>query len=203
MKNKNIFATVAAIATIFGACFTANAEVLPLPKTTGGMPLMKAMKERCSQRDINPASVVTKQELSDMLWAAWGVTHDGKRTIATAMNRQELEIYVVTATEISLYDAEANTLTTIAEGDFREQVALQDFAVTAPVNIVFVGDNTKQKGIEHQCYAAGAASQNVYLYCAQAGLKTVLRYGCDRDAMKKTMKLDENKNILYVQTVGR
>lgn len=203
MKNSNLFVAFVSLATIIGMSLTANAEVLPQPKTTGGMPLMKAMKERRSQRDINPASVVTKQELSDMLWAAWGVTHDGKRTIATAMNRQELEIYVVTATEISIYNAEANTLTIVAEGDFREQVALQDFAVTAPVNIVIVGDSNKQKGIEHQYYAAGAASQNVYLYCAQAGLKTVVRAGCDRDSMKKTMKLDDSKNILYVQTVGR
>lgn len=202
MKNK-IIATSVAFASSIGTCFCAGAEVLPQPKTTGGMPLMKAMSLRCSQRDISPSSSVTKQELSDMLWTAWGVTHDGKRTIATAMNRQELEIYVVTATEISRYNAEENTLTTIAEGDFRSQVALQDFAVKAPVNIVFVADKTKQTDIEHQCYAAGAASQNVYLYCAQAGLKTVLRYGCDRDAMKKTMKLDDNKNILYVQTVGR
>ena len=179
------------------------AEQLPHPSLTGGMPLMEAMSKRCSQRDIDPASEITRQELSNMLWAAWGITHDGKRTIGTAMNRQELEIYVVTATEISRYSAEENTLTPIATGDFREEVALQDFAVTAPVNIVFVADKTKQKDIEHQCYAAGAASQNVYLYCAQAGLKTVLRYGCDRDAMKKTMNLDENKNILYVQTVGR
>lgn len=203
MKNK-IIATSVAFASSIGTCFCANAEVLPQPKTTGGMPLMKAMSLRCSQRDISPSSSVTKQELSDMLWAAWGITHDdGKRTIATAMNRQELEIYVVTATEISRYNAEENTLTTIAEGDFRSQVALQDFAVNAPLNIVFVADKTKEKDIEHQCYAAGAASQNVYLYCAQAGLKTVLRYGCDREAMKKTMKLGDDKNILYVQTVGR
>lgn len=202
MKKNRLTASVVCAASI-GLCCSVNAEVLPLPKTTGGMPLMQAMSLRCSQRDINPSSSVTKQELSDMLWAAWGITHDGKRTIGTAMNRQELEIYVVTATEISRYSAEENTLTPIATGDFREEVALQDFAVTAPVNIVFVADKTKQKDIDHQCYAAGAASQNVYLYCAQAGLKTVLRYGCDRDAMKKTMNLDENKNILYVQTVGR
>lgn len=202
MKNS-LLVKVASVATAIGTCLSANAEVLPQPNTTGGMPLMKAMSLRCSQRDINPASTVTKQELSDILWAAWGITHDGKRTIATAMNRQELEIYVVTATEISRYSAEDNTLTTIATGDFRSEVALQDFAVTAPVNIVLVADNTKEKDIEHQCYAAGAASQNVYLYCAQAGLKTVVRYGCDRDAMKKSMQLGDNKNILYVQTIGR
>ncbi|MDO4512076.1 MAG: nitroreductase family protein [Bacteroidales bacterium] len=198
--KKYIFST---LVTVIGMSCTANAEVLPQPKTTGGMPLMEAMSKRCSQRDINAASTVTRQELSDMLWAAWGITHDGKRTVATALNKQELEIYVVTATEISRYSAEDNTLTTIATGDFRNEVAMQGFAQTAPVNIVLVGDKTKQKGIEHQCYAAGAASQNIYLYCAQAGLKTVVRYGCDRDAMKKTMGLDDSKNILYVQTVGR
>ena len=179
------------------------AEQFPHPSLTGGMPLMEAMSKRCSQRDIDPASEITRQELSNMLWAAWGITHDGKRTVATAMNRQELEIYVVTAKEISKYDAATNTLTTIATGDFRSQVAMQDFAKQAPVNIVFVGNNTKQPEVMHQCYAAGAASQNVYLYCAQAGLKTVLRYGCDREAMKQTMQLSESQTILYVQTVGR
>ena len=179
------------------------AEQLPHPSLTGGMPLMEAMSKRCSQRDIDPASEITRQELSNMLWAAWGITHDGKRTVATAMNRQELEIYVVTAKEISKYDGATNTLTTIATGDFRSQVAMQDFAKQAPVNIVFVGNNTKQPEVMHQCYAAGAASQNVYLYCAQAGLKTVLRYGCDREAMKHTMQLSESQTILYVQTVGR
>ena len=97
MKKNRLTASVVCAASI-GLCCSVNAEVLPQPKTTGGMPLMQAMSLRCSQRDINPSSTVTKQELSDMLWAAWGITHDGKRTIGTAMNRQELEIYVVTAT---------------------------------------------------------------------------------------------------------
>lgn len=95
MKKNRLTTSVVCAASI-GLCCCVNAEVLPQPKTTGGMPLMQAMSLRCSQRDINPSSSVTKQELSDMLWAAWGITHDGKRTIGTAMNRQELEIYVVT-----------------------------------------------------------------------------------------------------------
>ncbi|MGM9869117.1 MAG: nitroreductase family protein [Sodaliphilus sp.] len=203
MKHTIFTKTCIAFAAVASMGCSVWAEQLPQPATTGGMPLMEAMSKRCSQRDIDPASEVTKQELSNMLWAAWGITHDDKRTVATAMNRQELEIYVVTAKEISRYDAGTNTLTTIATGDFRNQVAMQDFAKQAPVNIVFVGDNQKQKDVIHQCYAAGAASQNVYLYCAQAGLKTVLRYGCDREAMKQTMQLDDSKTILYVQTVGR
>ena len=80
-------------ACLAASTLTTGAEVLPKPQTTGGMPLMEAMAARQSSRGIDPASIVTKQELSNMLWAAWGITHDGKRTIATAMNRQELILF--------------------------------------------------------------------------------------------------------------
>ena len=134
---KKIAKFIALTAMIATSC-ALNGEVLPTPQTTGGMPLMQAMQERKSQRDIDPASTVTKQDLSNMLWAAWGITHDGKRTIATAMNRQELELYVITATEISRYSAEDNTLTVVNTGDFRAIQARQDWAKTAPINIPLV-----------------------------------------------------------------
>ena len=65
------------------ASFSINAEVLPEPQTTGGKPLMQVMNERKSSRDYQENQTVTKQDLSNMLWAAWGITHDGKHTIAT------------------------------------------------------------------------------------------------------------------------
>ena len=188
---------------LFATSGLASAEILPEPQTVGGQPLMKVMNERKSSRDIDPNSTISKQDLSNILWAAWGITHDGKRTIGTAMNRQELEIYVITATEISKYSAEDNSLTIVNKGDFRDISAMQDFAKVAPVNIVLVGDNTKQQRAEFQHYAAGAASQNIYLYCAQADLKTVVRAGCDREKLAQAMKLDNDHTILYVQTVGK
>ncbi len=180
-----------------------NAEVLPKPQITGGKPLMQVMNERKSSRDYQENQTVSKQDLSNMLWAAWGVTHEGKRTIATAMNRQELILYVVTPTEISRYNAETNTLTTVNTGDFRKFSTLQDFAAIAPINIVLVVDTEKQKMPEFQGYTAGAASQNIYLYCAQAGLKTVVRAGFDRENLPKAMKLGPNERIMFVQTVGK
>lgn len=180
-----------------------NAEVLPKPQITCGKPLMQVMNERKSSRDYQENQTVSKQDLSNMLWAAWGVTHEGKRTIATAMNRQELVLYVVTPTEISRYNAETNTLTTVNTGDFRKFSTLQDFAAIAPINIVLVVDTEKQKMPEFQGYTAGAASQNIYLYCAQAGLKTVVRAGFDRENLPKAMKLGPNERIMFVQTVGK
>ena len=185
------------------ASFTINAEVMPTPNTTGGKPLMQVMNERKSSRDYQPGQAISKQDLSNMLWAAWGVTHDGKHTIATAMNRQELILYVVTPTEVSRYNPEANTLTTVNTGDFRKYSTMQDFAAIAPINIVLVVDTSKQERGEFQGYTAGAASQNIYLYCAQAGLKSVVRAGFDRENLPKALKLSANERILFVQTVGK
>lgn len=182
---------------------TAVAEVLPAPQTTGGVPLMDAVASRKSSRDIDPAQLVTKQELSNILWAAWGLTHDGKHTVGTAMNRQELTVYVITATGISRYNPESNTLTTIVKGDYRADAGSQEFAQQAPVNVVFVVDTQKQKSVEYQGYTVGAASQNVYLYCASVGLKTVVRGMFDHDKLPKVLSLGENERVVLVQTVGR
>ncbi len=185
------------------ASFSINAEVLPEPQTTGGKPLMQVMNERKSSRDYQENQTVTKQDLSNMLWAAWGITHDGKRTIATAMNRQELVLYVVTPTEVSRYNSEANTLTVVNTGDFRKYSTMQDFAAIAPINIVLVVDTSKQSKPEFQGYTAGAASQNIYLYCAQAGLKSVVRAGFDVENLPQVLKLSSNERIMFVQTVGK
>lgn len=182
---------------------SAGAEVLPAPKTDGGMPLMEAAKLRKSSRDIDPNSTVSKQDLSNMLWMAWGITHDQKRTIATAVNRQELSLYVITPTEVSLYSAEDNTLTTVNTGDFRDICARQDWAKTAPVNIALVVNTTKQNRPEFQNYTAGAASHAIYLYCASAGLKTVVRAMLDSPELEKALKLKADEHVLYVQTVGK
>lgn len=198
MNKLFILAIISIMASV-----TINAEVLPTPNTTGGKPLMQVMNERKSSRDYQPGQTISKQDLSNMLWAAWGVTHDGKHTIATAMNRQELILYVVTPTEVSRYNPEANTLTTVNTGDFRKYSTMQDFAAIAPINIVLVVDTSKQERVEFQGYTAGAASQNIYLYCAQAGLKSVVRAGFDRENLPKALKLSSNERILFVQTVGK
>lgn len=185
------------------ASFSIYAEELPAPHTTGGQPLMKVIGDRKSSRDYKAGATVSKQDLSNMLWAAWGVTHDGKHTVATAMNRQELVIYVITPTEASLYNPEENTLTVVNTGDFRKLATMQDFAAIAPINIVLAVDTSKQDKPEFQGYTAGAASQNIYLYCAQAGLKTVVRAGYDREKLPQALKLPASQRIMLVQTVGK
>ncbi|MGM9813072.1 MAG: nitroreductase family protein [Muribaculaceae bacterium] len=177
--------------------------MLPKPNIQGGKPLMESIAQRKSHRDMTADGKVSKQQLSDMLWAAWGITHDGKRTVATAMNRQELSIYVVTPDGASLYDAAANTLEKVNDADVRALVGMQKFATECPLNIVFVVDNELQPDASMQGYTAGAASQNIYLYCASEGLKTVLRASFNREELPKALKLPSNKRVLFIQTVGK
>ena len=197
MKKYILSALIATIA------MTMNSEVLPKPNTEGGMPLMESIAQRKSHRDMSANGIVSKQQLSDMLWAAWGITHEGKRTVATAMNRQELSIYVVTPEGASLYDAAANTLEKVTDADLRPLAGMQKFATDCPLNIVFVTDTDLQPDATMQGYAAGAASQNVYLYCASQGLKTVVRASFARDELHKALQLPANKRVIFVQTVGK
>ena len=49
---------------------------------------------------------------------------------------------------------------------------------------------------------AGAVAQNVYLFCAEQGLNTVVRAWFDRTALTKTLGLGPDERVLLTQTVG-
>jgi nitroreductase len=175
----------------------------------GGKPLMLALKERQSLRAYSDKKL-PPQVLSDLLWAANGInrTNTGMRTAPSTMNWQEIEVYAVLEEGTFLYDPKANSLKAAIKGDLRKLTGLQDFAATAPLNLVFVADTTKAKGIsgpdlDSYLFAdASFVSQNVYLYCASEGLATVVRGLLDKKALGEAMKLPATKKIIFAQTVG-
>lgn len=85
---------------------------LPAPVVAGGKPLMETIGERKTIREFK-AQNVDDQTLSEILWVAFGISHDGKRTIPTAMNQQNLKVYVVRNDGAWLYDAAENSLTQV------------------------------------------------------------------------------------------
>jgi len=52
------------------------------------------------------------------------------------------------------------------------------------------------------CVDSGAIAQNVYLYCAAAGLATVVRGLVDRKRLAPAMGLRRDHRIVLAQTVG-
>jgi SagB-type dehydrogenase family enzyme len=191
------------------AAEAAKSIQLPAPQMTGGKPLMEALKARCTTREFS-GEALPSQELSNLLWAACGINRPekGLRTAPTAMNRQEIDVYAALAEGLYLYDAKANALILVLAQDVREATGKQTFVKDAPVNLVFVADYAKMgEGPKeaHDHYAAmdtGYISQNVYLYCASAGLVTVARGWFDQEALAKAMNLKDGQKIMLAQTVG-
>ena len=199
--------------TFFSICtLSQNNEIvkLPEPQMSGGMPLMDALKERQSSRSYSSAEL-SKQQLSDLLWAAWGISRPerGLRTAPSAINSQDIEIYVVMADGWYLYDHENHALLLKGDNDIRESTGMQDFVKTTPVNLVFVSDFTKlsdrMDDDTKKFYASnhvGYISQNVYLYCASEGLATVVRGAIDRDEIREALELEDHQHVIFAQTIG-
>jgi SagB-type dehydrogenase family enzyme len=182
---------------------------LPKPQMDGGKPLMQALKERKSTRSFSTERL-PMQVLGNVLWAAFGINRPdtGHRTAPSAVNWQEIDIYVATADGLYLYDAKGHTLQPVLAGDIRAGTGGQPFVKEAPVELVYVADYSrmgKTTDEDKNLYAAtdtGFIGQNVYLFCASEGLATVVRGSVPRQALAKTMKLRPDQKIILAQTVG-
>ena len=188
---------------------TAKQIDLPKPDTIGGKPLMQVLKNRHSSREF-ASDTLPLPVLSNLLWAACGINRAGenKRTAPSAMNWQEIDVYVATAHGLYLYVPAQHTLQQVLSEDIRARTGMQPFVKEAPVNLVFVADLTKvtragdTDKILYTAADAAFMSQNVYLFCASEGLATVVRGSLEREELAKVMKLRPDQKIVLAQTVG-
>ncbi len=184
---------------------------LPPPQTDGGKPLMQALALRATSRAFAP-DPIPAQTLSNLLWAAWGVNRpaEGKRTAPSARNWQEIDLLVVRPDGTFLYDAPGHRLLPVAAGDHRALTGIQPFVKDAPLTLLLVADTSRMKGADKDPVQrqwiwadAGFISQNIYLFCASAGLATGVRALVDRPALAKALGLKDHQVILLAQCVGR
>lgn len=106
------------------------------------------------------------------------------------------------------YDARAHQLLLVKAQDLRAFTGTQDFVATAPLNLVYVADFARMTDAtaDERGFLVGAdagcIAQNVYLYCAVAGLATVVRGLIDRRALARELSLPTTQRIALAQTVG-
>lgn len=174
---------------------------LPSPQNTGGMPLMEAMSKRHSHRNFS-GQELDKQTLSNLLWAAHGFNRADKRTTATSQNKQEMDVYVVFMDGVYLYEAKENRLSLKIKGDVRASLGQPNISENAAATLVYVADMNKASNREAGYIDTGSITQNVYLYCASAGLGTVVRASFKRSDLHNALKLASNQEITVVQPVG-
>jgi hypothetical protein len=213
MKNKFLPAVLILVFIMVFIKLSSQDIILPAPDKTGGKPLMQALNERRTTRSFTGADL-TPGQLSDLLWAAWGINRsDGKkRTAPSARNYKEISVYVVLREGLYLYEPERNALKKIMGKDIRSFCGDDDFVVKAPLNLIYVA-NLEKLGINKAdeikdvdlfwSYAnTGFIAQNVYLYCASANLGCVVRGALPKQKLAGEMGLGANQVITLAQTVG-
>lgn len=172
-----------------------NKLSLPAPELQGGASLMEAIAMRKSTREFSPRKI-DDMDLSNILFAAWGISHEDKRTIPTAMNKQDLVVYAVRDDGVWLYNAKERVLEPVTKEDIRPLIALQDYVKEAPLTLIYVGKDEKDASMN-----AAAAYQNVGLYCASKGLNNVVRGYVEKDKIAEVLGLKDDK-VIVTQTIG-
>jgi SagB-type dehydrogenase family enzyme len=206
--------TRAIIVFFIAACaFNLHAQQLTTirlvtPDKTRGATVMQALNDRQSIREYSPERI-RPQDLSDLLWAAYGINRpDGRRTAPSTRNLQSVEMYVIFPEGAYHYNAAQHALDPVAAGDFRAAVASnQDFARTAPLSIVLVADmnkfgNRSENSLLMAAIDVGVISQNISLACAGLGLATVPRGIMDHEALRTALRLTDMHLILLNNPVG-
>ena len=205
--KKSILTICLSIATV---CVMAqNVVKLPEPDKNVSMTLYQALQQRKSVREYSSKDI-DDMKLSQLLWAAVGINRpDGHLTAPTAVNAQDITVYVCRKDGAYLYVAKDNALQKVSDKDLRKEVAsAQQFAAEAPISLVIVTDNAKFRGGSTNgptisgAIDAGYVSQNIDLACEALGLVTVPRATMDKDALKKELKLTDAQNPILNHPVG-
>src|ERR1017187_3161987 len=124
-KSPKFLLFISVVGCIFSAAFVLADDLksiqLPSPQTEIGKPLMQALKQRQSSRSF-ASKPLPPQELSNLLWAADGINRpeSGKRTAPSAVNWQEVDVYVALPQALYLYEAKTHTLVPAVGKDLRE-----------------------------------------------------------------------------------
>lgn len=207
---KTVISSFLILICSYMTIFSQNKIQLPKPELDKGKSLMECLEKRQTTRTFTTEKL-NNQKISNILWAANGLNRpaENRYTAPTAMNMQELSLYLAKDDGLYFYNPIDNSLEKLANEDIRKETGTQVFVGKADFELIIVADITKMGKVQdparYNFYAgrdAGYISQNIYLICASEGVGTVARGSFDNDKIVKLMKLDRNKFITLVHTIG-
>lgn len=208
---KKILLSIASVAAV--AVTNAQDINLPAPDfSQSSTSTIEALKTRHSVRSFTNKEL-TNQQLSNLCWAACGQSRDAQHiTAPTAMNKQEIRLFVFTKSGAFEYIAKDNKLVKKADGDHRSLIAggkqfKQDFVMDCPVSLLMVIDFEKFGSQDSHaqmmgCVDAGIVSENINLYCQSVGLATVPRATHDTEGLKALLGLGDKQLPILNNPVG-
>lgn len=193
--------------------------MLPPPMLDGRMSVERAMKERRSSREYQEGSI-SLIELSQLLWAAQGVTgKSGKRTAPSAGALYPLRVYVVAidirglAGGVYRYGPDRHELERVVEDDIREELfdaALGQDSIEgagAAIVIAAIFEKTRAKyGRRSDRYVfveVGHAAQNIYLQSVPLGLGTVMVGAFEGENVRRLCGMGREERPVAIMPIGQ
>lgn len=192
----------------------ARIRELPPARTEGTVSVESAIAARRSVRSFED-SPLSEQEISQLLWAAQGITDKarGRRAAPSAGATFPLETYLVTAEGVFRYLPDRHALEQVKAGDHRPELAEaalgQPWVREAPATIAFaaVPERTTGKygrrGTLYIHMEAGHAAQNVHLQAVALGLGSVPVGAMDDARAAKLLGCRGREEVLYLVPVGK
>jgi SagB-type dehydrogenase family enzyme len=186
---------------------------LPQPKTDGKISAEKAINSRRSRRRYKNQLITIKQ-LSQILWAAQGITDKkrGFRAAPSAGALYPMEVFAVVPEGVYRYIPSTHSLKRITKGDKRKALAKvclnQDWVEKCSVDIVIsavYGRCSIKYGKRAQRYCmieAGAIGENIYIQVEALKLGTVMVGAYYDNDVQKVLKLKKREKPLLVMPVG-
>jgi len=165
---------------------------------------MQTLSIRASETEFDTTSILI-QDLSDLLWASNGINRPetGKRTAPSALNAQDIDVYVAMKSGIFFYNANKHLLEKLVDGDYRPDIAdkQENFAL-APIICLLVSDISRFRFGEDSlrltwaAIDAGIVSQNINLFCASTGFSTRPRTSMNQQKLREILKLKDSQYIM-------
>lgn len=193
---------------------------LPSPAFSGNTSVEEAIFKRRSVREYSIESL-TLEEVSQLLWAAQGVTEDvrGFRSIPSAGALYPLEIFLSVRRVSGLrpgiyyYHIAEHALSLHVESDISKPLASaaldQDWVRDAAVNIIVcaIYERTTQRygdfGYKYVHMEAGHLGENVHLEAVSLALGTVMVGAFYEEPVKNLLEVTEDVIPLYIIPVGK
>jgi SagB-type dehydrogenase family enzyme len=188
-------------------------DPLPPPRHHSAVTVDEALAGRRSHRQFM-TQPLTELEISQLLWAAQGVTAAwGGRTAPSAGAVYPLELYLLTSDAYRRYRPEGHRIELLAAEDLRaeavgaalHQPAVGGAAMTIVITAVCARTTHKygSRGRRYVELEAGHAAQNVLLQAVALDLAAVPIGAFDDQRLAETLRLPSDRAPLYIVAVGR
>lgn len=192
---------------------------LPEPRLQSEVSVEEALSGRRSVR-VYAEAPLTLDEVSQLLWAAQGITGaGGARTAPSAGALYPLEVYLAAGEVEGLiagvyhYKPEPHELVLLKKEDVREALAeaalsqawIKEGAIVIVIAAAYERTMVRygKRGVRYVHMEVGHAAQNLYLQAEALGLGMVVVGAFHDDQVKSLMAMPDEEVPLYVIPVGR